>query len=1084
MRKTQRILILALTMVMILGTIAPSFAMSNNLVANDNNKSKTRKEDIINKLVEDGYIKGYADGSLGLDKNITRAEFTAIIVRALGLENMVKSTQNIPTGFKDVDTNSWYNPYVNIATNQNIIFGYPDKTFKPENDVKYQEAITMMVRMVLSDNKDEILKVDNGGKYPMNYFLKANELGLLEGVKIDDIKQTAQRGSVFLVMNNAIELMEDKDTVEVDALVLGKDKNNLKVSVLKGEGFKEKDVLNVKAEEKDVNKMSVGKVYTIKINENNEITSIKENNNSKTVSGAISKDKNKLKIDGKNYDSKDLVKLIYNDEDKEFKSFPAKIDFAKATLYYGKLVYVNGYNFEEIIPIEEVKNNKVYGITKSGTIKITNITKDTEIFLVKDGEISEIKLDGIKVGDIAHIQRKGKKSKLFITNEREKGKLEDFDTKKNTIKIGDKECKLETGRNSAILSQGRKYSSLSDMNRLKGIKDSEIEVSFNLNGNVQLVKADKDLLTYTKAIVEQKDRDRLLVLTEDGYKESFYVTEMTELINGKSHNRRDREDRNGRYIIENIMSQIDEGDVIKVLVDGRGDVEEVQILENREGEISYIDEAVVEFDNRDQYLSDDFVIFSDRGNSYKIIDFYDLSDIFYKNKDVKVKSVIFEDEKLVEAIVIKEVSEGTKKELIELVAEGKKSIEVANKYKENQEVQKSIESVQKLIDGIEVELAKLTDKEIENYKKALTKEIDILNQRVLNEILFQLENKLTGVKENDVNYSKEGFEEINKFVENTKNLKVENCPAKIKEAEDLLTKFDEIIYKGLIDLQKEINKLDKEVREEIKIVKKVMNRAIYNEPLANNYKTFLEGLKREIKNIKDEGNFNTWNQDYLKRKEDFHKNKFNLEGRSELEIKVFGLEEKIDVANSLLEQIKKETFEEKAELQKAVKSANSFINNYKRNKNPEKVDMENLEEITAELTKTIADVSAKLNISNEELFKDSNLETLKARIYYAEIVKADLVEEGRADEALALNNLLLEVKANIYAGQTDSKSVDRMIGQIDSFLEGLSDSNELPASDDVSEEDVPSQEDVVTPEKDVSNQEVIVIPEEMVDKED
>ena len=42
------------------------------------------------------------------------------------------------------------------------------------------------------------------------------------------------------------------------------------------------------------------------------------------------------------------------------------------------------------------------------------------------------------------------------------------------------------------------------------------------------------------------------------------------------------------------MSQIEEGDIVKLLVDGRGDIEEIEILDGEEATISYMDDYVAD----------------------------------------------------------------------------------------------------------------------------------------------------------------------------------------------------------------------------------------------------------------------------------------------------------------------------------------------------------------------------------------------------------------------------------------------------------------------------------------------------------
>jgi hypothetical protein len=61
-----------------------------------------------------GLYRGYDDGTLGLDRNITRAEFATLAVRLEGLEDL-QGRYRGETIFKDMPANHWASGYVNIA---------------------------------------------------------------------------------------------------------------------------------------------------------------------------------------------------------------------------------------------------------------------------------------------------------------------------------------------------------------------------------------------------------------------------------------------------------------------------------------------------------------------------------------------------------------------------------------------------------------------------------------------------------------------------------------------------------------------------------------------------------------------------------------------------------------------------------------------------------------------------------------------------------------------------------------------------------------------------------------------------------
>ncbi|WP_141335415.1 S-layer homology domain-containing protein [Paenibacillus sp. tmac-D7] len=92
---------------------------------------------LANKLVVDGVT----DTSFQPERSITRAEFAALVVRALGLE---------PSGsagsFQDVAASDWFAGVVGTAAAAKLIDGYEDGTFRPNATINREELAAMVVR--------------------------------------------------------------------------------------------------------------------------------------------------------------------------------------------------------------------------------------------------------------------------------------------------------------------------------------------------------------------------------------------------------------------------------------------------------------------------------------------------------------------------------------------------------------------------------------------------------------------------------------------------------------------------------------------------------------------------------------------------------------------------------------------------------------------------------------------------------------------------------------------------------------------------------------------------------------------------
>jgi hypothetical protein len=104
----------------------------------ENHWSKEAVNDMGSRLV----INGVGNGNFEPDSDITRAEFAAIVVRALGL--MRNGTGK--DAFKDVRNTGWYFDAVSIASEYKHISGYEDGSFEPESKITREEAMAIISR--------------------------------------------------------------------------------------------------------------------------------------------------------------------------------------------------------------------------------------------------------------------------------------------------------------------------------------------------------------------------------------------------------------------------------------------------------------------------------------------------------------------------------------------------------------------------------------------------------------------------------------------------------------------------------------------------------------------------------------------------------------------------------------------------------------------------------------------------------------------------------------------------------------------------------------------------------------------------
>lgn len=105
----------------------------------------------IQRMAELGIIKGYGDGTFRPNQSITKAEFSAIVVRAFGFES---TSDQIP--FKDVVPGKWYTSSVLALYENGIVGGRPDGTLGVNDTINNQEIATIIARI----RKTLALKLD------------------------------------------------------------------------------------------------------------------------------------------------------------------------------------------------------------------------------------------------------------------------------------------------------------------------------------------------------------------------------------------------------------------------------------------------------------------------------------------------------------------------------------------------------------------------------------------------------------------------------------------------------------------------------------------------------------------------------------------------------------------------------------------------------------------------------------------------------------------------------------------------------------------------------------------------------------
>lgn len=98
-------------------------------------------KDAVNDMGSRMIIEGTGSDRFDPDRDITRAEFASMMVRALGVK-----PENGVAPFQDVQMTDWYGSAVHTAHAYGLIDGYTDGTFRPNDKITREQAMMIIAR--------------------------------------------------------------------------------------------------------------------------------------------------------------------------------------------------------------------------------------------------------------------------------------------------------------------------------------------------------------------------------------------------------------------------------------------------------------------------------------------------------------------------------------------------------------------------------------------------------------------------------------------------------------------------------------------------------------------------------------------------------------------------------------------------------------------------------------------------------------------------------------------------------------------------------------------------------------------------
>ncbi|MDD3394258.1 MAG: S-layer homology domain-containing protein, partial [Anaerotignum sp.] len=140
----------------------------------------------INNMGSRTVVSGVGNNNYEPNRNVTRAEFAAIMVRALGLDTGLGKSS-----FNDVRSTDWYYGYTQTAVGYGIVSGYSNGAFGSNDSITREQAMAMIARAMkttdlqvsLSDSEtNKLLGVYSDGSLASSYARESIAACLKAGV--------------------------------------------------------------------------------------------------------------------------------------------------------------------------------------------------------------------------------------------------------------------------------------------------------------------------------------------------------------------------------------------------------------------------------------------------------------------------------------------------------------------------------------------------------------------------------------------------------------------------------------------------------------------------------------------------------------------------------------------------------------------------------------------------------------------------------------------------------------------------------------------------------------------------------------
>lgn len=337
-----------------------------------------------------------------LDQKITRAEFVSALVKSQKYELLRGKVKK----FSDVKSSDWFKKDIDIATSNGIISGYPDKTFRPYDEIRRAEiaAIIVKINNWTTDDINRRVSFDDINSsdwfYTVALITKSKEI--FTGYTDNTFRPyiTSTRAEAFAVINNLLNLGElDEPNIQVPAAGGLVEENTIGGEpqidnpIILTESITQSSVILNWDKANDDETLQENLEYAVYLSQDDNLKNVADILENGTVASSLEKDINSKLITGLNSGNTYYFAVIVRDEEQNISAY--------SSVLVNTLTFTSsggGSRNRTSIPtptpfagynnINELKQNEVEGVDYRISSDFS-VEKDITLFSIHAGGISK-----------------------------------------------------------------------------------------------------------------------------------------------------------------------------------------------------------------------------------------------------------------------------------------------------------------------------------------------------------------------------------------------------------------------------------------------------------------------------------------------------------------------------------------------------------------------------------------------------------------------------------------------------------------------------------------------------------------------